>query len=353
MRIAESELRTALQKLFVSAGLAEENAAVVTHCLMEAELAGIGTHGVAMTEAHLKKCRDGYDIGASLTVETEKPAFAVCHAHNMIGMLSAWQAMGLAVEKARESGMYAVFCHHANTFSAAYCYVKYAAEQGMISYVSCNSPAQMAPWGGREKLLGTNPLAVGIPARHEKPFLFDMATSAVAKSKINQALHNGDATIPFGWATDGSGQPTNDPKEAVKGLILPMAGPKGYGLSMAIDMMAGLLSHAAYLDGVGRFYSDDNACMNVGHMMVVIDPKTVYGESFYDEADAYLKRVRESAAAPAGTAASGNAVMAPGDINEAYRQDALTNGVELPERVVASLNRLLEEIGEEPLSCRS
>ena len=88
-------------------------------------------------------------------------------------------------------------------------------------------------------------------------------------------------------------------------------------------------------------------------MMVVIDPKAVYGESFYDEADAYLKRVRQSAAAPANTAASENAVMAPGDINEIYRQDALANGVELPERVVASLNRLLGEIGEEPLLCRS
>ena len=214
MRIAEPELRTALRKLFASAGLTEENAAVVTHCLMEAELAGIGTHGVAMTEAHLKKCRDGYDTGASLTVETEKPAFAVCHAHNMIGMLSAWQAMELAVEKAAESGMYAVFCHHANTFSAAYCYVRYAAEHGMISYVSCNSPAQMAPWGGKEKLLGTNPLAIGIPARSEKPFLFDMATSAVAKSKINQALHNGDAAIPFGWATDENGQSVTIPIDA-------------------------------------------------------------------------------------------------------------------------------------------
>lgn len=342
-RVLENDLREAICYLFETAGLTLNSATIVTDCLMEAELAGISTHGISMVPVHVKKCKEGYNLSAELEIEKGTDSFTVCNANNAIGMLSAWKCIKLAVDKSEKSGIHMVFCNHANTFSAAYCYAKYAVEHGKIAFVSCNAPAQMAPLGGKEKLLGTNPIAIGIPAGKEAPFILDMATSAVAKSKINQALHNGVERIPLDWATDINGIPTDDPKEAVKGLVLPMAGPKGYGLSMAMDIVSGLLSHAAFLDNVGRFYSDDNKCMNVGHSFIVIEPKLVYGNNFYEQMDLYLERVRNS------EAVEGGEVLIPGDINLRKRREQMQSGIELPNHVFFELNELLEKCGHSKL----
>lgn len=338
MRIEVEKIKNVSETLFAAFGLSSKDAEIAAACLIEAELAGISTHGISMLPSHIKKLANGYNVKATLEIERSTVSFSVCNAHNGIGMVSAWKCTELAIEKSSESGVHVVFCHGANTFSAAYCYAKYLVDNKRIGFVCCNSPAQMAPFNGVEKLLGTNPLAIGIPANSEEPYILDMATSAVAKSKINQALYAGEK-IPLGWATDMNGNPTDDPKAAVAGLILPMAGPKGYGLSMAIDILSGLLSGAAYLDGVGRFYSKDNDCMDVGHMFVAIDPIVVYGENFFDKMDDYLHRIRGS------KSRNQNPVFAPGDLNSLYKKEALQSGLEVSETLKEEINKLLVEIG--------
>ena len=173
-----------------------------------------------------------------------------------------------------------------------------------------------------------------MPAHFETPFILDMATSAVAKSKINQAVKDGLTSIPFGWATDQNGNPTDDPKEALKGLVLPMAGAKGYGLAMAIDIISGLLSKANYLDNVGRFYSSDNKCMNVGHTFIVIDPVKIYGADFYDQMDAYLKKVKQS------QKADNQEIFIPGELNNIRYERALCEGIEISDYLFDQLKKL-------------
>ena len=119
----------------------------------------------------------------------------------------------------------------------------------MIGITFCNSPAAMAPWGGYEKLIGTNPFAVSVPSASRGSILFDMATSKVAKSKINKARLS-EKEIPDDWALDVNGNPTTDPLEAIKGVVLPMAEHKGYGLALSIDLIAGMLSGDAYIDKI-------------------------------------------------------------------------------------------------------
>lgn len=337
MRIEVDKVINVSEILFKAFGLNAKDAEIATNCLIEAELAGISTHGISMLPAHVKKLINGYNAKAELKIEKDTVSFSVCNAHNGIGMVSAWKCTELAIERSTKSGVHIVFCHNANTFSAAYCYAKLLVDNRKIGFVCCNSPAQMAPFNGVEKLLGTNPLAVGIPANNEEPFILDMATSAVAKSRINRALHVGEK-IPFGWATDINGNPTDDPQVAVSGLILPMAGPKGYGLSMAIDIVSGLLSGAAYLDGVGRFYSKNDSCMNVGQMFVAIDPAVVYGENFFDKMDDYLHRIRSS------QSSNQMPVFAPGDLNSSYKKEALQLGLEVSETLREEINILLGKI---------
>lgn len=343
MRVAVRDVSEALIGLFNDVGVKHDDAKIIVKCLVGAELAGLYTHGVRMAADHVRKFETTYNKAGELIIEKATASFTVCDANNTNGMLSAWKAMEIAIEKASKTGLHAVFCHNANTFSAAYLYANQAVEKGMIGIAFCNSPAQMAPFGGKEKILGTNPVAIGIPGKAEQPFVLDMATSAVAKSKINQAFFNGEEKIPFGWATDSEGIPTDDPKEAVKGLLLPMAGPKGYGLAMAIDIISGLLSHAAYLDRVGRFYSKDNVGMNVGHVFMVLDPTMIYGEDFYDNIDAYLKRVRES------QSTTEKPVLVPGDINRICEREIYEKGIDLPEKEVNDLNQLLIKHRRPPL----
>lgn len=333
-----TELKKFIIDLFMAAGLKESDAFVATEVLMDAELGGISTHGVSMVPAHIRKLQNSYNINAQLTVEQEGEAFAVVNANNMMGMLSAYQAMLIAIDKAKKSGISVVLCNHANTFSAASYYVKMAIDKKMIGIALCTAPAQMAPLGGREKLLGTNPLAVGIPANNEEPFVFDMATSVVAKSKINDAVRRGDTEIPFGWATDEYGKPTNDPIAAAKGLILPMAGAKGYGLCMTIDMIAGVLSGAASLDEIGRFFPIENGCMNVGHAFFVIDPIKLHGFNFFKKIDDYLHRIRTS------QSSDGNRIYVPGDKNLINKQRMIVEGIKLDDETWEDMKMLAEKL---------
>ena len=333
-----TELRDFIVRLFAAAGLKESEASIAAEILVDAELNGVSTHGVSMVPAHIRKMQRSYDINAELTVEQESFAFAVLNANNMMGILSAYQAMLIAIDKARKSGISLVLCNHANTFSAASYYVEMAVKAGMVGIAMCNAPAQMAPLGGKEKLLGTNPLAVGIPGKNEEPFIFDMATSVVAKSKINEAIRRGEAEIPYGWATDGDGQPTNDPRVAVKGLILPMAGAKGYGLCMTIDLVAGLLSGAASMDEVGRFFPIENGCMNVGHAFIVIDPTMLHGQEFFEKVDNYLHRIRTS------KSAGEMPILVPGDINRMMRQRMMTEGIRVDDKTLAEMKALAEQL---------
>ena len=333
-----SNLQDLCVRLFIAAGLNEKEAVIVSQILIEAELDGVYTHGIAMLPAHIRKLQVSYNAQAKVTIECENTAFAVLNVNNMIGMLSAYYAMQLAIQKAQQSGIALILCNHANTFSAASYYVKMAVNAGMIGIAMSNAPAQMAPLNGKDKLLGTNPLAIGIPGKNEKPFIFDMATSVVAKSKINDAVRKCEKKIPYGWATDLNGQPTNDPLTASKGLVLPAAGAKGFGLSMAIDMIAGVLSNANYLDDVGRFFPIENGCMNAGHAFITINPDLLCTNCFANKIDEYLKRIRTS------TQAGTDQIRVPGDARRLKNKKSKNEGIFLDEQLMSEIKKISTEL---------
>ena len=294
MNISFEKLEDECINIFCKIGCSRDVAQKAINALLLAEACGVISHGIRILPAHANKILNGeYCINGNVEKEIETASFARFNCNNQIGMVSATDCMQYAISKASKVGFFTVFANHCNTFSAAFVYALQAAKQGMIGFVMSNSPAQMAPYGGKSKLLGTNPLAYAVPAQNNNPILFDMATSVVAKSKINQAKENGEK-IPEGWALDADGNPTTDPNEAVKGLVLPMAGAKGYGLTMMIDLFAGLLSNAQYLDGVGRFYGNSGHSMNVGQCFVAVHPEIVYGKDFYQKVDEYIDRIHHS-----------------------------------------------------------
>lgn len=294
MIVTIEELKTLIKKVFLKAGCDEEVAKYCAHSLTLAEICGVETHGIEMTLAHIQKINNGeYNIHAELIEDISMPSFARFNANNTIGMFSATVCMDYAIKQAERSGLYAVFAHHCNTFSAAFVYAMQAIEQGFIGIVMSNAPAQMPAYGGKSKLLGTNPIAFAIPANQKCPIIVDLATSAVAKSKIIKARDNG-WSIPLGWALDIDGHETTNAQKALEGFMLPMGGVKGYALAMMIDIISGVLSGASYLNKVKRFYNAKEPCMDVGHVFIAINPKLVFSEDFYSEIDDYINIIHSS-----------------------------------------------------------
>lgn len=296
-------------------GVQASHAETVADCFVTADEYGVTSHGTAILPSHIQRIeRGGYNLSPEFKVIKETAAFAVIDGDNAMGPVSAMFCLDYAIKKCRESGVFTVFARNNNTFGPAFYYSLKAAEKGYIAFVCSNSPAQMAPMGGVEKLFGTNPLAAVVLVKGSDPIIIDMATSVVAKSKFKECKNAGKPLLE-GWALDKDGKPTTDPDEGMSGLVLPMAGFKGYAISMLIDIVSGVLSGAASLDRVGRFYSEDGSSMNVGFYMTVIDPVAVCGEEYHTEMAEYVERIKNS------RAAEGSKIALPGEDRINYRKN--------------------------------
>lgn len=280
---------------FQNKGVPFDQCEIIADIMITADLYGVTSHGVRILDSHIQRIdRGAYNLSPNFKHTKETPAFALIDGDNAIGFVSADYCMRYAIEKCKDVGIFHVLSYNNNTLGPAFYYPLKAAEQGMIGLVCCNSPAQMAPIGGRDKLLGTNPFAAVIPVPNKDPIIIDMATSVVAKSKFKEYKEQGNL-LPEGWALDIDGKPTTDPDEGIKGLVQPMAGFKGYAIAMLIDILSGIISGASYLDKVGRFYSNDNNSMDVGFYFVAINPKLIVGEEYYEKAILdFVKRIRDS-----------------------------------------------------------
>lgn len=310
-----AQLKNMAKKDLIAAGLDEKQADTVADCFATADIYGVTSHGCAMIPANVQRImRGGYNCKPNCKVLRQTASFAVVDGDNAIGPVSAMYCLEIGIQEAKKVGVFNVFSKNNNTFGPAFYYSLKAAEQGCIAFVCSNSPAQMAPIGGKDKMLGTNPISMVVPVPGKDPIIVDMATSVVAKSKFKEYKEQGKP-LPDGWALDKDGNPTNDPDMGIQGLVLPMAGYKGYALSMLVDLVSGVLSGAAYLSKVGRFYSQDNSSMNVGFFMSVIDPQIVCGEAYEKAIAEFAGLIQNSAAA------EGSQISLPGADRLRYKAE--------------------------------
>ena len=331
-----NNIRVHAEKILIEKGMPAKDASVFVDSMLSADMCGVSTHGIRMLPSYVQKMERGeFSFGSPIIVR-QMPSFTVMDACNTVGAVSAAYAAKIAIEQAKASGVHAVFSRNSNTFGPGFYYAEMIADAGMIGLVCCNSPAAMPAYNGLEAMLGTNPFAFASPTKSYGNIVMDMATSAVAKSRFGTAKENGEKLQP-GWALDKNGNPTTDPDEGIQGFVLPMAGFKGYGLAMMIDLMSGLLSGAAYLNQVGKFYSKDGGCMNTGHMMVAFHPDLIYDGDFLAEADRYVKRIMAS------KTIDGKSIILPGEDRKQKKEEAMILGIELTESVVEKLEKLFGE----------
>lgn len=235
------------------------------HMMVEAGLLGYDTHGVFRLRQYINRLRDG-DCNPTPTpkIVTETAATALIDGDNGLGHLALKTACDLAMTKAEKSGIGWVGVRGGNHAGPAALYVRPQAAAGMVGLCTAvGSANHVAPFSGTDLLLGTNPIAIAFPSADPDPFVLDMATTVAAVGKIKVLAQRGEA-MPEGWMVGRDGRPLTDPAKRDEGFLLPIGGPKGYGLSLAIGLLAGVLNGAAFASDVVDFTNDTTSSTNTG-----------------------------------------------------------------------------------------
>lgn len=242
MRVRADQLARAVTDIFAAAGIPREGAALAAEDLVAADVEGVASHGVMLVPMYVERIAAG-SVSSRIEGEivSDRQTAIVLDAHNALGQLTARQAVDLAATRAGEIGMAAVAVRNAFHFGTAGRYARMLAERGCVGIVMSNTRPLMPPPGGAAPVTGNNPIAVAVPSAGAYAPEVDMALSAAAMGKIRNAAAAGQP-IPPGWATDASGAETTDPNAAIAGMLLPAAGPKGFGLAFIIDLLCGGLS---------------------------------------------------------------------------------------------------------------
>lgn len=342
VRVAAADFEAFLAGLFRAAGLSPAAAGRMGAALVDSDLEGLPSHGTMQAEVYLRRLlAGGTTRHETALVVHDEGAVAVMDARHMLGHLSAEQAMALACAKAAELGAGVVAVRNAFHFGAAGRYARQATQAGCIGIALCNSRAVMPAPGGAEPLVGTNPLAIALPAGPD-PLVMDMATSAGTVARLRVAARAG-RSIPEGWAVDAEGQPTTDAEAALKGMLLPMGGAKGFGLALMIDLMSGLLSSGDWGDGVRGMHVDPASPAGFSHLFLALHIGHFRPEAeFAAEAERAAARVRASRRAP-GT----ERLFTPGE-RKALARRASGGVVTVPAAQVAGFLRLAADLGADP-----
>lgn len=279
------------QSVLTKAGLPDDHAKLMADCLVQADVRGVDTHGLARLQQYMDRVSSTLvKAKPELKFSEKTPVAAHLDGDNGFGFIVASKAMEDAVRRAETYGIGIVTANHSNHFGMGATYVLQALEKGMISLVFTNSAKQMPPFGGKETLLGISPFAAGAPSKNEVPYILDMAPSVVAKGKIRKAARRGEK-IPLGWAYDKDGKPTEDADEALNGSMAPIGGPKGSGIAILMDIMSGVLSGAAFGGEVGDQYKEARP-QNVGHAFIAIKPDIfMSSDEFRSRMDTLVQRV--------------------------------------------------------------
>lgn len=340
-RLLQSEaLHTACLILLQAAGVPEAQATVVADVLVRADLRGTASHGVLRLPAYVHKIQAGLlkpDIPWTCLQET--PATALYDAGMGLGPVAGLWGMKEAIKRAGQFGIGAVGVSNASHFGIAAYYALQAVEAGMIGVAISNAAPSMAPWGGIQAQLGTNPICVAIPTQDEIPLVLDMAASVVARGKIRLAQREGKP-IPQGWALDNEGQPTTDPQAAIEGTLLPIGGPKGYGIALVNDILAGILTGSP--SGVEiRSIHDLQQPSPVGFFFQALQIEAFSSpQDFFDRIGTQLTAIRNS------PRASGvERIYIPGEIEWECELDRQQNGIPIGSATLKALHELAEELG--------
>jgi LDH2 family malate/lactate/ureidoglycolate dehydrogenase len=354
MRVFPQQMRRQLVSVFRAWGMSEPHAETTAEMMVETDLRGVDSHGIAMLPTYDREFRNGrLNMRPVFKTVRDGPAMALIDADASLGHPVSVRAMNLAVDKCGVTGVAVVSVLNSHHFGAAACYSRIAAERGVIGMVtSATRGVTMVPTFAAEPVLGTNPLAFAAPARRNPPFQLDMATTTVAagKVKVHKLNHR---PLPPGWVVDGDGQPVTDVEEAFRyvferpeGGITPLGGTrelgshKGYGLAVMVHILGATLSGGSFSPIRNRTQRTSDP-HNIGHFFLAIDPRAFRADGeFEDDLDQVIDVLHN-----ARRADPAQPVLVAGDPEMETRTERLQAGVPIPDDLMEQVRAVVKTAG--------
>jgi LDH2 family malate/lactate/ureidoglycolate dehydrogenase len=318
------------------------DAKVVAQLMIKSDLVGADGHGIFRLPAYIKRIQaGGINLNPNIHIEREQGATALINGDNALGHLVMNKAVELAIEKVKQHSVCWIGSHYGNHSGAASVYVRRLAEQGYIGiYMAVGNANHMAPWGGIDLLLSTNPIAIAVPAGDHPIVLLDIATTVAAYGKVKVAAQKGES-IPNTWMIDRNGQPITDPQKSSEGSLLPIGGYKGYGLAVMIGLLAGALNNAAVGKSTIDFNAHHDLITNTGQTIIAVDPSAfVDPEQFVERVITLVNDLKASSRLPGV-----NQIRVPGDGAAKSIAQRLKLGIPISPELKESLNQCAKECG--------
>lgn len=341
--IDASRLSRACQRILECQDVPAGDAAFVADTLVEADLRGVHSHGVHRLPRYVRELSEGItNPEPTITTLDEGPAFARVDGDGGLGQLVGRYSMAVAIDKARSAGSATITACRSRHFGAAGTYAAMALEASFIGLAMTVASPRLAPTGGRQPLFGNNPISMAVPGSPDFPLIIDAAMGSTAAGKLELAAANGE-TIPEGLARSLDGEVTTDPTVALKGSIVPIGDHKGYGLTLLIEILAGLLGGAPYF-GVEREQVPEHMReRGIGHFFMAIDPARFMAPADFEEAVADMVRRTKASPHLAGV----DEILLPGELEERRHRARLSDGIPLAASTLETLSKITRQHGFE------
>ena len=338
-------LRDFCSTLLIRHEVAADVAELVGDSLVAANLRGVDSHGVQMLLTYIDQLVKGsIDRRAVGEVAAESGCCLTYDGQNAFGHVVADQCTTHVLRLVRQCGVAVVVARNSNHFGAAAYWGQRIARAGCIGIVTSNTSPAVPPWQGREPRLGTNPICMAVPGAERGGWLLDMATTTVALGKIHNAVWMGKSSIPLGWATDESGNPTTDPQAAIDGFATPLGGYKGSGLAMMAEILSSVLSGGPIGLGVGTLRAGEDPPLRISHMFLALDPERFVSlAEFLKRMQWFTESVKSSAPSPGY-----QEVLVANEPEYRTEQRRKREGIPIPERLFEALAQVAQPLDVPP-----
>ena len=263
------ELSKIVNKIFTNYGLSKSHAKISTDALINAELVGAYGHGLSRLKMYCDRIKKKViNPKPKIKIKKISKSISLIDANDSIGFVAADLAIKQSIENAKKTGIGLVAVKNSGHYGLSGYYAEQAVKKNLITMIYTNAPPAVAPHGALKSLFGTNPICFGAPSGYKAPFILDTSISMINRGKIRVAARN-NKKIPQGVALDKNGKPTTDPKKALQGVQLPIAGFRGSGLAWMVDILSGVLTGGNHAGKVKDPFDDFTGPQNIGHLFIV------------------------------------------------------------------------------------
>ena len=286
-------LKNIIKDIFIKYKLSKDHATICAEALINAELVGAPSHGLSRLKMYCDRITKKV-INPKAKVKVKKISQSIAHidGNNSIGFVAADIAIKTAISNAKKTGIGLVAVKNSGHYGLSGYYAEQAVKKGLMVMVFTNAPPAVAPHGALKSLFGTNPICFGTPTGSKIPFILDTSISMINRGKIRVAAREG-TKIPEGVALDKFGKPTTDPKKALEGVQLPIAGFRGSGLAWMVDILSGVLTGGNHAGRVKDPFTDFSGPQNIGHLFFVLKPNLFVGNSFNKRIKDNIKTIKK------------------------------------------------------------